>query len=97
MAILRDLSIILIGIEAFIIALMPLVILGGLVYGLGWLQRRENLPSWLKIAQAYTSLGQSYVELAAAYVVRPFLFVHSALATVQGWLGLDVKTGDDNQ
>jgi hypothetical protein len=96
MAVLRDLSIILIAIEAFVIALMPLVVLGALIYGLGWLQRHENLPHWLKMARAYESLGQAYVELAAAYVVRPFLFVHSVLAMVQRWLGLDVGTGDDD-
>jgi hypothetical protein len=97
MAILRDLSIILIAIEAFVIALMPLIVLGALIYGLWWLRRHENLPRWLKMARAYESLGQAYVELAAAYVVRPFLFVHSALATAQRWLVLAVKTGDDNQ
>lgn len=97
MAVLRDLSIILIAVEAFFIALMPIVVFGGLVYGLWWLQRHENLPSWLKLAQAYTSLGQAYVELAMAAIARPFLFVHSALAMVQRWFGINVKTGGDNQ
>ncbi len=97
MAVLRDLSIILIAIEAFIIASVPLVVLGALIYGLGWLQRHENLPHWLKMARAYESLGQAYVELAAAYVVRPFLFVHSVLAMVQRCLGLGMGTGEDNQ
>jgi hypothetical protein len=89
MAILRDLSIILIAIEAFFIALMPIVVLGAAIYGMGWLQKHENLPRWLKMAQAYESLGLAYVELAMAYVVRPFLFVHSALAAVQRWLGIE--------
>ena len=97
MAVLRDLSIILIAIEVFLLALAPLLLLGALIYGLGWLQKHENLPSWLKLAQAYTSLGQAYVELAMAAIARPFLFVHSVLATVQRWLGINVKTGGDNQ
>jgi hypothetical protein len=97
MAILRDLSVILIAIEAFIIALVPIVVLGALIYGVGWLRRHENLPHWLKMVRAYESLGQAYVELAATYIVRPFLFVHSGLATVQRWLTLIVKTGDDNE
>ena len=97
MAVLRDLSIILIAVEAFLIALMPVVVFGALVYGLWWLQRHKNLPSWLKLAQAYTSLGQAYVELAMAAIARPFLFVHSVLAMVQRWLGINVKTGGDNQ
>jgi hypothetical protein len=89
MVVLRDLSIILIAVEAFFLALAPIGILGALVYGLGWLQRHENLPRWLKVARAYESLGLAYVELAMAYVVRPFLFVHSTLATVQRWLGIE--------
>ena len=102
MAILRDLSIILIAIEAFFLALAPIVILGVLIYGLGWLQRHENLPRWLKAAQAYESLGLAYVELAMTYVIRPFVIVHSAVATVQRWLGIrssdeEGKTGGNDQ
>jgi hypothetical protein len=90
---LRDLSIILIAIEAFFLALAPVVILGASIYGLGWLQRHENLPRWLKVAQAYESLGQAYVELAMAYIVRPLMFVHSSVAMVQRWLG--IKSSDE--
>lgn len=93
MAVLRDLSIILIAIEAFFLALAPVVILGASIYGLGWLQRHENLPRWLKVAQAYESLGQAYVELAMAYIVRPLMFVHSSVAMVQRWLG--IKSSDE--
>ncbi len=87
MTTIRDFSLILLAVEAFVLALMPLALFGGLVYGLWWLQRHENLPSWLKLAQAYLALGQAYVELAMRAVVRPFLLIHSILATVQGWLG----------
>jgi len=93
MAVLRDLSIILIAIEAFFLALAPVVILGASIYGLGWLQRHENLPRWLKVAQAYESLGQAYVELAMAYIVRPLMFVHSSVAMVRRWLG--IKSSDE--
>lgn len=82
----RDVALILLVVEAFAMALVPLVLCGGLVYGLWWLQRHENLPSWLQLARSYLSLGQSYVELAMRIVVRPILQVHAALATVQGWL-----------
>ena len=81
----RDFALILLAAEAFVMALMPLVLFGGLVYGLWWLQRHENLPSWLRVAQAYLALGRSYVELAMRIVVRPILQVHAALATAQGW------------
>jgi hypothetical protein len=83
----RDLSIILLAIEAFVFALLPLALFGGLVYAIWWLHRRENLPSWLKLTQAYIALIQAHVELAMATVVRPILRIHAALATARGWLG----------
>jgi hypothetical protein len=84
---LRDLSLILLAVEACAMALIPLALLGGLVYGLWWLHRHENLPSWLQLAQAYLSLARAYVDLAMRAVIRPLLLIHSFLATVQGWLG----------
>lgn len=91
MAVLRDLSLILLAVEAFVMALFPLLLLGGLVYGLWWLRQHENLPSWLKLAQAYLSLASSYVKLAMAVVIKPVLVVHAILATVQRWLGVVVR------
>ncbi|MFQ6100568.1 MAG: hypothetical protein ACE5OS_04960 [Anaerolineae bacterium] len=93
MATLRDLSLILLAAEAFVLALVPLALLGGLVYGLWWLQRHENLPGWLKIAQAYLASGRAYVELAMRAVVRPILLLHSILATARHWLGAIVRMG----
>lgn len=95
MAVLRDLSIILIAIVAFFLALAPVLVLGTLIYGLGWLQRHENLPRWLKMARAYESLGLAYVELAMTYVVRPFMLVHSAVAMVQRWLGIESSNEEE--
>ncbi|MCP4539073.1 MAG: hypothetical protein GY832_18210 [Chloroflexi bacterium] len=83
----RDFALILLAVEAFVFALVPLVLFGGLVYGLWWLQRHENLPSWLGVVQAYLKLIQAYVELAMRIVVKPVLQVHDILATVQGWTG----------
>jgi hypothetical protein len=97
MAVLRDFAIILIAAELSFLILVPLVVFGALIYGVGWLRRHENLPSWLELAQAYVSLGQGYVEMAMALLVRPILVVHSAQAIIQRWLGVDVKTGGDNQ
>ena len=92
MSFLRDLSIILLAVEMFAMALMPLMLFGGLVYGLWWLQRHENLPSWLNLAQAYLAMGRAYVELAMRAVVRPILLLHSVLATAQGWFGAVAKS-----
>ena len=85
MTVFRDVAIVILAVEAFVLMLLPLVVLGGLVYGLWWLRRHENLPSWLRLTRAYVSLGLSYVELAMAMIVRPILFVNGALATAQRW------------
>ncbi len=91
MGVLRDIALILLAIEAFALALIPLALLGGLVYGLAWLQRRENLPSWLKLAQAYVSLGQGYAHWLMALIVRPILWLHEATATVRRWLRVGLQ------
>jgi len=95
MTTLRNLSLILLAVEAFVMALVPLALLGGLVYGTWWLRRHENLPSWLKLAQAYVDLGRSYVELAMSAVARPIFVVHSFLAKIQGLLGAVARLGGD--
>jgi hypothetical protein len=97
MAVLRDLSIILVAVEIFVVGLMPVVLLGALIYGTGWLRRHENLPSWLKIAQAYVALGQGYVQLAMAAIARPFIVVNGALATVREWVTGIANSGGDEQ
>ncbi len=97
MAWIRDLAIILLAIEAFIVALLPLVVVGGLVYGVWQLLRRENLPTWLKMAQAYLDLGLAYVELAMAYVIQPFIWIQTTTATIQGWLEALSRLGHRTQ
>jgi len=93
MAVIRDLSLILLAVEAFVLALVPLALLGGLAYATWWLRRHENLPRWLELAQAYLTLGQTYVEVAMRTVANPILQVHSFLATVQRWFGAIARLG----
>jgi hypothetical protein len=85
MAILRDISIILLVIIAMLLAMVPLLLIGSLVYGLGWLQRHENLPTWLGLVRAYVGLAQAYVDLGMAAVARPVIAVNSARAAFLGW------------
>ncbi len=82
----RNLALILLAAEAFIAALVPLALFGGLVYGMWWLQRHENLPTWLQLIRAYVSLAQSYIELAMQMIIKPVVQVNAILATIQGWL-----------
>ena len=97
MTVLRDFAIILIAIEVFVLALAPVILLGALVYGAGWLRRRENLPYWLKVAQAYVALGQGYVQLAMAAIIRPIVEINRVMATVGGWFAGSAKAGGDEQ
>jgi hypothetical protein len=93
MAVIRDLSLILLAVEAFVLALVPLVLLGGLAYATWWLRRHENLPRWLMLAQSYLTQGQNYVKVAMRAVAAPVLQVHSFLATVQHWFGAIARLG----
>ncbi|MCX7682047.1 MAG: hypothetical protein N2508_08825 [Anaerolineae bacterium] len=83
---LRDLALILLAAEAFLVALLPLALCGGLVYGLGQLLRHDRLPSWLGLVRAYLELGQAYVRLFMAILVRPILALHTAAARLRGWV-----------
>jgi hypothetical protein len=82
----RDLALILLAAEAFVMALLPLAFFGGLVYAVWQLLRHDRLPSWLNLVQAYLALGRAYVELAMAILVRPVLALNATLAMVRGWL-----------
>lgn len=85
MAVLRDASLIFLSITAFVLSLIPLAVFGGMVYGLWWLRRHENLPNWLRLSNAYVKLAQAYIELGVAAVTRPILAIGSAWATARGW------------
>jgi len=86
MTIVRDVSLIILAVEAFIIALIPLALVGALAYGLWWLRQHRNLPRWLQLARAYVFLGQAHVERAMAAVVRPIFWIRGKQAKVQAWL-----------
>ncbi len=84
---LRDLSLVILVMEIFVAALLPLIVCGGLVYGLWWLFRHENLPTWIRIVQAYLALGLAYVQLVMQTIARPVFAVHTAIARAQGMMG----------
>jgi len=93
MSTIRDLSLILLAVEAFVVALVPLALMGGLVYATWWLRRHENLPRWLQLARGYLTLGQTYVEVAMRTAAQPILRIHSFLATLRRWFGAIARLG----
>lgn len=86
MNILRDVSVILLAVEAFILILIPLALSGALVYGVWRLRSHRNLPTWLRKTREYLLLGLSYVERAMDAVVKPVIAAHAASARLEGWM-----------
>jgi hypothetical protein len=86
MNVLRDLSVILLAAEAFVLMLIPLALFGGLVYGVWRLLRHRNLPRWLQVAREYLMTGLSYVELAMEAVTKPVFAVHGAFTKAEAWI-----------
>ncbi len=91
--VLRDLSVILLAAEVILFALIPLALFGALVYGVWQLRRHQNLPTWLRKTREYFLLGLSYVDLGMDAAAKPVISVHSAFATVEGWLSAVRRRG----
>lgn len=91
MAVVRDVSIILLVIVAMLLASMPMVLLGAFAYGLGRLMRHGNLPAWLGLTTAYVRLALAYVELGMAAVARPILAASAVRASLRGWCAAAVR------
>jgi len=93
MSIIRDLSLILLAAEAFVIALVPLVVFGALVYGMWQLLKHENAPRWLSIVRAYIELGRAYITRAMALVVQPVFWISSTVAKIEAWMKVIARAG----
>ena len=85
MNVLRDVSVILLAAEVFLFGLIPLALLGAVVYGVWWLRMHRNMPSWLSTVRTYFGLGLSYVEMATDALAKPVIVAHKAAAAVEGW------------
>lgn len=93
MSILRDISVIILSAGAFIFTLIPLALFGAVTYGVWRLRRHQNLPTWLRTAGEYLTLGLSYVDLAMDVVTKPVFVVNTAVARVTGWIRVLTKRG----
>ncbi len=95
MNVLRDISVIILAAGAFIFTLIPLVVSGAVVYGVWRLRRHRNLPTWLRRARGILMKASSAVETAMEVATRPIFAVHTASATVGGWLRVLTERGGD--
>lgn len=76
----RDIALIFLSLEALIIALVPLIIICGLAYGVFRLTGLVRI--YLRKALAYAQLAYDYVERASVAVAAPFIKVHSSVRQV---------------
>jgi len=83
MAALRDVSVILLAIESFVLLLIPAIILGASVYGVHWLRRK--LPPLFAQTKKYLALIQLYVSRASAAMVAPIIRTHAVSAQWGAW------------
>ncbi|MBN1874464.1 MAG: hypothetical protein JXA33_09565 [Anaerolineae bacterium] len=80
MPVARDIALIFLSLEAFVVALVPLAIFAGLAYGVYWLKLR--IRTGLQIAQGYAQEVYEYVERASKAVAEPFIRVHETTQMV---------------
>ena len=83
MAALRDVSVILLAIESFILLLIPAAILAASVYGVHWLRRK--LPPLFAQVKKYLALIQLYVGRTSAAMVAPIIRTHTVSAQWGAW------------
>jgi hypothetical protein len=83
MAALRDVSVILLAIESFILLLIPAAILAASVYGVHWLRRK--LPPLFAQAHKFLALIQLHVGRASAATVAPIIKTRAAAAQWSAW------------
>jgi hypothetical protein len=78
MAALRDVSVILLAIESFVLLLIPAAVIAATWYGVHWLRRK--LPPLFAQAKKYLALIQLYVARASAATVAPIIRTQAAAA-----------------
>lgn len=76
----RDIALIFLTLEAFVMALIPMVLLWGLAYGVYWL--RGKVTEYLHLGQHYAQLLHETVEKYARSVTTPFIRVHTTTRMV---------------
>lgn len=72
----RDIALIFLSLEALVIALVPLALIGGLAYGLFYLTKLAR--EYLHKAQGYVQQGYDVVERTSRQVAAPFIKAHAA-------------------
>ena len=89
----RDIALIILLSEAFVLALLPLVALYFANRGTRWLHTRVRPP--LLVAQTYTRRAAELAERFSRWLVTPMIVVYSEEARLRGLVrGLRIKNAD---
>jgi hypothetical protein len=83
MAALRDVSVILLAIESFVLLLIPAAVIAATWYGVHWLRRK--LPSLFAQARKYLVLIQLCVNHVCGAVVAPLIAASARVAQLSAW------------
>ena len=71
----RDIALIFLSLEALVIALIPMLLIGGLAYGIYYL--RKMMKEYLIVGQGYAEKMRLKVEEVAKSVSDPFIQIHT--------------------
>lgn len=77
----RDIALIFLCLQALVMALVPLLLVAGLAYGVHRL--RPLVRRYLRLAFTYAELGRARVEDVTRRIAEPFIRVHSAVRMTQ--------------
>ena len=80
MTVARDIALVFLSLEALIIVLIPLLLIGALAYGIYRL--RFYVKQYLRMAVGYAQQVNDAVKDAAKKVTEPFINIHAGAAKV---------------
>ncbi len=95
MAPLRDVTVILLALEAMVLMLVPAAVIGAGWYGVRWLRRK--LPPLFAQARKMVALVQLYVERTGAAIVAPLITIYAVAAQMRAtWTSLIRLVQEEN-
>ena len=71
----RDIALIFLSLEALVIAVIPLLLIGGLAYGIYYL--RKLMKEYLVVGQGYAEKLRLKVEEVSASIADPMIKAHT--------------------
>ena len=78
----RDIALVFISLEALIIVLIPLLLVGALAYG--FYRLRFYVRQYLRLAVGYAQQANDAVNEVAGKITTPFINIHAGTAKVTG-------------